>query len=316
MRIVILDGDTISCNDIDLSGFYELGDVSLYGFTPKEEIAKRISDAEVVFCNKAPITEEVLSKCNNLKYIGLFATGYNNVDLDAAKRHNVTVCNAPSYSTNAVAQHVFALILSFYNHVSEYSKSVARGDWVQSKMFSYFDIPIFELAGKTIGIVGYGSIGRKVAEIARAFSMNVLVFTRTIPQNIQGIEFVNFDELLKRSDIVSLHCPLTEKTRGMINSEKLAMMKKSAILINTSRGPIVDEKDLAEALENEVIAGAGLDVVKVEPMLESNPLLNAKNCIITPHIAWAPYQTRKRLVNLVLENYKAWNNGKPQNVVV
>lgn len=316
MRIVILDGDTVSRNDIDLNIFNKFGDVSFYGFTPKKEVATRISDADVVFCNKSLITEEVLEKCKNVKYIGLFATGFNNVDLDSAKRHNVTVCNVPSYSTNAVAQHVFALVLGFYNHVSEYSKSVADGRWIRSELFSYFDIPIYELAGQTMGIVGYGSIGQKVAEIAKAFSMNVLVYTRTVRENPYDIEFVSFDELLKRSDVVTLHCPLTPKTRGLINSEKLALMKKNAILINTSRGPIVNELDLAQALENEVIAGAGLDVVTVEPMLETNPLHNAKNCVITPHIAWAPLQTRKRLVNIVIENYKAWLDGKPQNVVL
>lgn len=315
MRIVILDGDTVSHNDMDWSFFNSLGDVSFYGFTSKDEVVDKISDAEIVFCNKSLITEEVLEKCKNVKYIGLFATGYNNVDLESAKRHNVTVCNVPSYSTNAVAQHIFALILGFYNHIYEYGKSVADGNWIHSKLFSYFDIPIFELAGQTIGIVGFGSIGRKVAEIAKAFSMNVLVFTRTIPENTDGIEFVEFDELLKRSDIVTLHCPLTKETKGLINSKKLALMKKSAILINTSRGPVINEQDLKDALNNEVIAGAGLDVVEVEPMIEANPLCNAKNCVITPHIAWAPLQTRKRLVKIVYENYKAWIDGNPQNAV-
>ena len=316
MRIVILDGDTVSRNDIDLGFFNNLGDVTIYGYTPQNEVATRIGDADVVFCNKSLITQEVFSKCQNIKYVGIFATGYNNVDLQSAKKHNVTVCNVPSYSTNAVAQHVFALILSFYNHVYEYGKSVANGDWINSKLFSYFDIPIFELAGQTIGIVGFGSIGKKVAQIAKAFSMNVLVYTRTIPENSEGIEFVSFDELLKRSDIVTLHCPLTQETSGLINAQKLALMKNSAILINTSRGPVINEQDLSDALENEVIAGAGLDVVKVEPMVASNPLFKAKNCIITPHVAWAPFQTRKRLVNIVYENYKAWLDGNPQNVVL
>lgn len=315
MKIVILDADTVSRMDIDMTPFEKLGETTFYGFTEKNEVAGRIGDAEVVFCNKSPITDEVISSCPNLKYVGIFATGYNNVDLVSAKKHNVVVCNAPSYSTNSVAQHVFAMILEFNNSIKEYSDSVKNGDWVNSKLFSYFNIPIFELAGQTLGIFGFGSIGKKVAQIAQAFGMKVIVSTRTVPQGYDDIEFISADQLFKRSDILTIHCPLTEKTKGLVNKDNLALMKKSAIIINTSRGPVINEQDLADALNNGVIAGAGLDVVCVEPMLSDNPLKNAKNCLITPHIAWAPLQTRQRLVKIVLDNYNSWLEGNPKNVV-
>lgn len=263
MKIVILDSETVSRNDVSLEGITVLGESIVYGFTPNEQVAEKIGDADAVICNKCLITEEVFSKCKNLKYVGLFATGYNNVDLSAADRHGAVVCNVPAYSTNAVAQHTFALILNYFSKIREYAEKVDEGGWVNYKLFSYFGIPTYELAGKTIGIVGYGDIGKKVAEIARAFGM----------------------------------------------------MKKSAFFVNTARGGLVDEKALAQALENEVIAGAGIDVLTNEPMSENCPLRNAKNCTVTPHIAWAPKQTRERLLETVAQNLKMWIEGTPQNVV-
>ena len=275
----------------------------------------KIGDADAVICNKCLITEEVFSKCKNLKYVGLFATGYNNVDLSAADRHDAVVCNVPAYSTNAVAQHTFALILNYFSKIREYAEKVDEGGWVNYKLFSYFGIPTYELAGKTIGIVGYGDIGKKVAEIARAFGMKVITFTRSPQKITDGTPAVSLEELLKTSDIVTLHCPLTKDNEKMINAESLGMMKKSAFFVNTARGGLVDEKALAQALEKGDIAGAGIDVLTNEPMREDCPLRNAKNCTVTPHIAWAPKQTRERLLETVAQNLKMWIEGTPQNVV-
>lgn len=286
MKIVILDSETVSRNDVSLEGITVLGESIVYGFTPNEQVAEKIGDADAVICNKCLITEEVFSKCKNLKYVGLFATGYNNVDLSAADRHDAVVCNVPFYSTNAVAQHTFALILNYFSKIREYAEKVDEGGWVNYKLFSYFGIPTYELAGKTIGIVGYGDIGKKVAEIARAFGMKVITFTRSPQKIIDGTP-----------------------------AESLGMMKKSAFFVNTARGGLVDEKALAQALENEVIAGAGIDVLTNEPMGEDCPLRNAKNCTVTPHIAWAPKQTRERLLETVAQNLKMWIEGTPQNVV-
>ena len=315
MKIVILDADTVTKGDIDFSIFNSLGDVTIYGYTEKEDVAERIGDAEIVFCNKSPITSEVISKCPNVQYIGLFSTGFNNVDLKACDKRDIIVTNVPGYSTDAVAQHVFAFILSHFSRVNEYAKTVAGGDWVKSKLFSYFNIPTQEISGLTLGIIGFGSIGNKVALIAQAFGMKVCVYTQTIPDGYENIEFVTLDKLLKISDVVTLHCPLTEETQGLINYENLSKMKKDAILINTSRGPVVNENDLNKALKENVISKAYLDVISVEPMLESNPLRYNENCIITPHIAWAPHKTRVRLVKMVIDNFLAFKDKKPINVV-
>lgn len=315
MKIVILDSETVSRNDVSLEGITALGESIVYGFTPNEQVAEKIGDADAVICNKCLITEEVFSKCKNLKYVGLFATGYNNVDLSAADRHGAVVCNVPAYSTNAVAQHTFALILNYFSKIREYAEKVDEGGWVNYKLFSYFGIPTYELAGKTIGIVGYGDIGKKVAEIARAFGMKVITFTRSPQKITDGTPAVSLEELLKTSDIVTLHCPLTKDNEKMINAESLGLMKKSAFFVNTARGGLVDEKALAQALENGDIAGAGIDVLTNEPMGEDCPLRNAKNCTVTPHIAWAPKQTRERLLETVAQNLKMWIEGTPQNVV-
>ena len=257
---------------------------------------------------------DVIDQCKNLKYIGIFATGYNNINLEAARDKGIIVCNAPSYSTDAVAQHTFAFILHFMNKVAQYNQSVHEDRWINSKTFSYFPYPISEVAGKILGIAGYGSIGQKVAEIARAFGMKVIVYTRT-KKDVPGIEFVNEEDLFKNSDILTIHCPLTEETRNFVNKERIELMKRDAILINTARGPIINEQDLADALNNERIAGAGLDVLSREPMREDNPLKSAKNCVITPHIGWAPIQARERLIGIVADNIKHFIDGNPMNVV-
>lgn len=316
MKIVILDSETVARGgDVSLEGIISLGETTVYGYTPNDEVADRIGDADAVICNKCLITENVFERCPNLKYVGLFATGYNNVDLNAAKKHGAVVCNVPAYSTDSVAQHTFALILNHFNKIREYADTVDNGDWVNYKLFTYFYIPTYELTGMTIGIIGYGDIGRRVAEIAKAFGMNVLAYTRS-PEKVKApARAVSLDELLECSDVVTMHCPLNEGTREMINRETLAKMKSTAYFVNTARGGVMNEQDLADALNNGVIAGAGIDVLTVEPMEENCPLRNAKNCTITPHIAWAPRQTRERLLETVSENLRKWTEGDPQNVV-
>lgn len=316
MKIVILDSETVARGgDVSLERIISLGETTIYGYTPNDEVADRIGDANAVICNKCLITENVFERCPNLKYVGLFATGYNNVDLNAAKKHGAVVCNVPAYSTDSVAQHTFALILNHFNKIREYADTVDNGDWVNYKLFTYFYIPTYELTGMTIGIIGYGDIGRRVAEIAKAFGMNVLAYTRS-PQKVKAsARAVSLDELLECSDVVTMHCPLNEGTREMINRKTLAKMKSTAYFVNTARGGVMNEQDLADALNNGVIAGAGIDVLTVEPMEENCPLRNAKNCTITPHIAWAPRQTRERLLETVSENLRKWTEGVPQNVV-
>lgn len=315
IRLVILDSETVTRGDVSLDDITALADSSVFGYTPNEKVAEAIGDADAVICNKCLITQEVFDKCPNLKYVGLFATGYNNVDLAAASRRGAVVCNVPAYSTNAVAQHTFALILDYYNKVAEYKKTVADGDWVNYKLFSYFYIPTTEIAGLTLGIIGYGDIGRKTAEIARAFGMNVVTYTRSPQKVTDGTRVCTLEELLSISDAVSLHCPLTPENGKMINTETLALMKPNALLVNTARGGLIDEQALAEALNDGRLGGARLDTLTYEPMREDCPLRGAKNCAITPHIAWAPIETRVRLLEKVAENLKAWINGKPINVV-
>lgn len=315
MKIVILDADTVTTGDISLKPFEELGEVTIYGSTTPDKVVERIGDAQIVICNKVLITKEVMDSCPFIKYIGLLATGYNNIDIEYASQKGIVVTNVPAYSTSSVAQQVFAFILAHYSKVNEYNYTVQNGDWVRSKLFTYFYMPTDEISGMTLGIVGFGSIGKKVAQIALAFGMKVIVNTRTIPQGYDDIEFVSFDEILKRSDILTLHCPLTEKTKNLICTKTLTKMKKTAMLINTSRGPVVNEAELAHALNSNTIAKACLDVIETEPMLKSNPLLRAKNCVITPHIAWAPLKTRQRLIANAVENFKAFEKGNPVNIV-
>ena len=314
MKIVILEAATVSKNDVSFEEIYRLGEVREYPLTPVDKIVEYVGDAEAVLCNKTPFTAEVLEACPNLKYIGLCATGYNNIDVATATRLGITVCNAPAYSNAAVAQQVFSFILRYTNRTSAYNRFVHNGGWIRSETFSAFEYPITELAGKTLGIIGYGRIGRQVAKIAHAFDMNVIVNTRTAKQD-SSVKFVGLKELLAKSDIITLHCPLTDETNGLIGLDALKLCKPTAILINTSRGAVINEADLAYALDNDIIAGAGLDVLCEEPMSADNPLLNAKNCIITPHIAWAPIDTRKRLITIVADNLSAFINGKPINTV-
>lgn len=313
LKLTILDGHAVNPGDLPWDEFNKYADVTVYERTSKEDLVSRIGDSDAIFLNKINITEETLSQCPKLKYIGVLATGYNVIDLEATRKHNIVVTNIPAYSTDAVAQHVFALITYFSNHVSVHNESVHNGDWIKCPDFCYWNNPLMELTGKTLGIFGYGNIGKKVTQIAKAFGMNVICCTRTQKDDMP--ESVTWDELLKRSDIISLHAPLTEKTKNMINKESLSMMKKSAILINTARGGFVVEDDLVEALNNDIISGYAADVVLEEPMKANCPLLKTKNCIITPHIAWAPLETRTRLQSIALENFKAWINGNPQNVV-
>lgn len=314
-KAVILDADTITGGDVSLAALTSLAQTQVFGFTTQDDIAKRIGDAEIVLTNKCKITRSVMDKCPGIKYIGVFATGYNNIDIEAAKERGIVVSNVPGYSTDSVAQHTFALILHYYSSVAAYDKTVKDGDWCYSKLFSYFNIPLFELSGKTIGIIGYGTIGRAVGRIARAFNMNVLVCTRSYPRDDSGIKVCSLEELLKESDIVTLHCPLNEGTKELINAYTLSLMKSSAILINTSRGGVINEHDLAIALNSGRIAAAGLDVLTNEPMDLDCPLRNAKNCYFTPHIAWAPLETRQRLIEMVKDNVLAYIGGEPINNV-
>ncbi len=314
MKIVIPDWDTVSADDVGFSVFSRYGEVSCCGSTLPEEAAAKIGDAEIVLCNKTPITAEVMAQCPNLRYIGLFATGYNNIDLEAATAHGIVVCNAGDYSTHAVVQHTFALLLSLAGNLPAYHAAVAAGAWERSTTFSYFPYPVHELWGRTFAVIGYGNIGRSVARVADAFGMKVIVSTRTMPENCL-FPVVSLEEAFRSADVLSIHCPLTERTAHLIRRETLEWMKPTAYLINTARGGIVLEQDLAEALNSGRIAGAGLDVLNTEPMAPDTPLKTAKNCIITPHIAWSPLETRQRLVNIVAENLEAFLNGTPVNQV-
>lgn len=313
MKICILDWTTVSSGDIRPDVFSQFGEVNCFPLTNDENAAQLIADAEMVLCNKVIISREVMKKCRNIRYIGLFATGFNNIDIKAASEFNITVCNAGEYSTNAVAQQTFAYIFEYYSRIAEYDNFVKNGGWITSKTFSKFPFKTREITGKTLAVIGFGSIGRKTAKIADAFGMNVIVNTRTAPDNCP-FELVSREDAFSRADVLTIHCPLTEKTRNMVNRESLSLMKNGALLINTARGGIVNENDLAEALNAGRICAA-LDVLEHEPMLEITPLKTAKNCIITPHTAWAPLETRLRLIDIVCQNISAWLDGKPQNIV-
>lgn len=315
MKIAVLDWYTVNIiGDISTAPLEELGEMKIIPLTAPEEIAANIGDAEIVLCNKVMITRDIMERCPNIKYIGLFATGYNNIDIQYATEKGIAVCNAGSYSTNAVAQQTFAYILDYCNRIRDYDSAVKNGEWERFPSFSYFPIPMAELAGKTLAIVGYGSIGKKVAEIAEAFGMNIIISTRTKPRDCP-YEVTDIISAAEKADFITFHCPLTEKTKGIINAEMLSHMKKTAVLINTSRGAVVNEKDLAEALNDGKIAASYLDVLEKEPMSPDTPLKNARNCIITPHTSWAAFETRKRLVDIVCNNVKNWQNGSPTNKV-
>lgn len=317
MKIVVLDGYALNPGDLSWQGFRETGDLVVYDRTPAELVYERSSGAGIILTNKTILTGEMLRKLPDLKYVGVLATGYNVIDTAEAGRLGITVTNIPAYSTDSVAQLVFAFILELCFYVQRHSDSVHSGEWQRSADFTYRHFPLTELASKTLGIIGFGSIGNKVSDIATAFGMNVVAYSRshTDQSHRSNFRWVELPELFSVSDIVTVHCPLTPETKGLINAGRLAMMKKSSFLINTSRGPVVSEKDLAEALNTGVIAGAGLDVLSTEPPAEDNPLLTAKNCIITPHIAWATLEARTRLMEMAVANVKAFLSGKPVNVV-
>jgi glycerate dehydrogenase len=314
MRIVILDGHTLNPGDLSWEPIQALGDCKIYPRSSPAESMERARGAEVLFTNKALVSKQLIHSVPELRYIGVMATGYNIVDVEAARARGVVVSNVPAYGTSAVAQMVFALLLELTQRTGHHSETVREGRWSRSADFCYWDYPLVNLSGKTIGIVGYGRIGQAVGKIAEAFGMKVIISqrgTRTYP----GVKSVSLDDLFVEADVVSLHCPLTADNRGLVNKDQLARMKPSALLINTSRGPLIDESALANALNEEQIAGAGLDVLSIEPPPLDNPLLKAANCIITPHIAWATRESRERLMQILIENLKAFLGGKPQNVV-
>lgn len=317
MKIVVLDGFTLNPGDLSWEGLNSLGKLTVYDRTPSKKILERSAGAEIILTNKTVLGSDMLKSLPQLKYVGVLATGYNVIDIVTADRLGIIVTNIPAYSTWSVAQLTFALILEFCFHAQRHSDSVMNGKWSESIDFTFRDYQLIELASKTLGIIGFGNIGKKVCDIATAFGMNVIVASR--PGSESTISSyparVELPELLSCSDIVTVHCPLTPETTGMINIETIRLMKKSALLINTSRGPIVVEKDLAFALNEGIIAGAGLDVLSVEPPTEDNPLLKAKNCIITPHIAWATLEARTRLMEIAVQNVRAFIGGSPVNVV-
>jgi glycerate dehydrogenase len=311
-NIVVLDGYTLNPGDLDWSELRSLGLCTIHNRTLPDEIIHRANETEIVLTNKTVLSKEILEQLPRLRYIGVLATGYNVVDIAAAKKMNITVTNVPAYSTHSVAQTVFALLLELTHHAGHHSAEVRNGRWSANPDFSFWDFPLVELRGKTFGIVGYGNIGQAVARIAAAFEMNVVISTRTA--RTSGDSFTDTETLLKTSDIVSLHCSLNDETQNLINAKRLAIMKPSAYLINTGRGGLIDEYALANALNNELLAGAGLDVLSIEPP-KDNPLLSAKNCIVTPHIAWASRSARERLMDAVVHNVQSFIEGKPVNVV-
>ena len=314
MKIVITEGAVISCGDISFDGFNKFGEVKIFDNLTYEELQNEITDTDILLCNKIPVDKNVLEKAQNLKYIGTFATGYNNVDIAFCREKGITVCNAGSYSTAAVAQQTFGYILNHFSRIADYNNFVKDGGWVKSPLFSPIVFPTDEISGKTIGIIGYGSIGKTVAAIARAFNMNVLVHTRTVRENSET-NFVTLDSLLANSDIVTVHCPLTDTNAKMFNKEAFARFKKGAYFINTARGGLVDEKALFEALKSGHLSGAAVDVVETEPIRADCPLLRAPNITITPHSAWVPLQTRRRLFEIVENNIQQFLKGIPVNVV-
>ncbi len=312
MKITVLDQNTVTRGDIDLSVLAKLGELTLHNVIPENQLIDTIKDADAVICNKAKMTAEVMRQCPKLKYIGLFATGYDNVDTAEAAKRGIVVCNAPNYSTMSVAQHTFSLLLNLASNTAAYHASVQNGDWINSAAFTYLKYPIVEISGKTLGIIGYGAIGRAVAEIGRAFGMNVFIYTRTKPKDFPAAyRLVSFAEILTNSDFLTLHCPLTPQTKNLIDASALASMKKTAYLINTSRGGVIEEQALADALRSGQIAGAGIDVLASEPMKKDHPYFTAPNCILTPHVAWASAEARQRLLEIVYQNLEAFLKGNP-----
>ena len=312
MKLAILDGRAVNPGDLSWDSFNKFADVSVYQETPADLVTSRIGNSEAILLNKIIINSEVLKSCKNLKYIGVLATGYNVIDIDAVKKAGICVTNIPAYSTMAVAQHVFALIMHFTNHVALHNDSVQNGNWIKSPIFCYWDKPLIELSGKTLGILGYGNIGKQVEKIGISLGMNVIV----CPHRPNGNEnCVTQEKLFAESDFLSLHVPMNGETAGIINEKTISSMKDGAYIINTARGGLADEKALYKALSEQKIAGYAADVILQEPMVKDCPLLNAPNCVLTPHIAWAPKETRERLFGIAISNLKAYLDGSPINVV-
>ena len=317
MKIVILDGYTLNPGDLSWDALKELGELVIYDRTPADKVAERAAGAEVIFTNKTPVNEDALNQLPELKFIGVLATGYNIVNTDVAKAKGILVANVPGYGTTSVVQLTFALLLELCLHVQRHSDAVMNGKWSRSADFCFWDFPLIELSGKTMGIIGFGNIGQQVADVATAFGMKIIgnSRTRTDQSHRKNFSWADIPELLQEADVVSIHCPLFAETKGLINKESLKLMKSSAFLLNTSRGPIVIDEDLADALNNDVIAGAGIDVLSIEPPPPGNPLFAAKNCIITPHIAWATKEARMRLMDTTVSNLAAFLQGNPVNIV-
>jgi glycerate dehydrogenase len=317
MKIVILDGYTENPGDLSWEGFEKLGDLTVYDRTPADKIVERIGDADVVYTNKTPITRETLDACPNVKFIGVLATGYNVIDVEAAKEKGIPVSNIPTYGTDAVAQFTIALLLELCHHIGDHSNAVKNGEWTNNPDWCFWNYPLIELAGKTMGVIGFGRIGQRTAEIAQALGMKILAYDayKNPELESESCKYVELEELLANSDVISLHCPLFPETEGIINKDTIAKMKDGVMILNTSRGPLIVEEDLRDALNSGKVAGAGLDVVSKEPIEMDNPLLSAKNIIITPHIAWAPKESRQRLMDIAVDNLKGFKEGKPINVV-
>lgn len=317
MKIVVLDGYTLNPGDISWLGLEEHGELTVYDRTPADKIVERIGNAEIIFTNKTPLTRETFDRCPEIRFVGVLATGYNVVDTEYAKSRGIPVTNIPTYGTAAVAQFAFALLLELCHHVGSHSDSVHKGDWTKCPDFCYWNYPLVELAGKTFGIIGFGRIGQAAARIAQAMGMKVLAYDQFFDPKLEndGLKYARLDELFAGSDVISLHCPLFPSTQGIINKTNIAKMKNGVMIINTSRGPLVVEQDLAEALNSGKVAGAALDVVSTEPIGSGNVLFKAQNCIITPHIAWAPRESRSRLMNIAVDNLAAFLSGSPVNVV-
>ena len=316
MNIVVLDGFALNPGDLSWEKLHTLGNVTVYERTPAELVEERAREAEIVLTNKTLLFKDTLKKLPKVQYIGVLATGYNVVDLDYARERGITVTNVPAYSTESVAQMTFALLLELCLSVGQHNQAVKEGEWCRSKDFCFWKSPLTELSGKTMGIIGFGSIGQRVAEIALAFGMKVLVCSRTKKDYVrENLEWTSLDLLLKNADVVSLHCPLTDKTRQIIDKNAIEKMKQGALLLNTSRGPLLQDEAVADALNEGKLGGAAMDVLVEEPPKADNPLLSAKNCIITPHVAWATKEARGRLMDIASANVKAFLEGKPQNVV-
>lgn len=317
MKIVVLDGYTLNPGDLSWDGLKALGELTVYDRTPKDLVLERIGDAEIVFTNKTPLTRETFENAPNIKWVGVLATGYDVVDIEAAKEKGIPVSNIPTYGTDSVAQMVFALLLEICHHVWDHSQAVKAGEWTNNDDWCFWKYPLMELAGKTMGIIGYGRIGQATGKIAQAMGMKVLAYDQYQNKELETdtMKYVSLDELLSKSHVISLHCPLFDSTRRIINKDTISKMKDGVIIINTARGPLIVEEDLAEALNSGKVYAAAVDVVSVEPIKEDNPLLKARNCIITPHIAWATKEARQRLMDIAVDNLQKFIEGSPVNVV-